>query len=88
MAIDSRPKDIRRPDTIAEERRLGGVYSLCHKNIYAVKSRETDLVIRYQLDGQRWDPTQEYRVENPIAAPALDDVFTSSTTSFTADQLI
>ena len=86
LAIDSRPQDIERPTNIGDELRIGP-YSLCHQNIYAIKDNETDLVIRYQLDGQRWDSLREYRVEDPIAAPALDDIFTSSTTSFNDDEL-
>lgn len=81
LAIDEKPQDIKRPSTkplneqTEEEREYteatGSNYSLCHKDIYEIKSLLTDAVVRY---GYLGDP-QANETIGDLIAPALDDVF-------------
>lgn len=78
LAIDERPKDIRRPkaDGSQEENEyalyIGSNYSLCHKDIYVVKDTTHDTIIRYQSGDALVNEPYE---KAELIAPALDDAF-------------
>lgn len=84
LAIDTRPKDIRRPLLLSpgdegyeeeEEYRklIGDSYSLCHKDIAEVRDENTNLVTRYAVIAGTL--LGEGEVWGDTIAPALDDTF-------------
>lgn len=86
LAIDTRPKDIRRPLQLetsdpnyeAEKQYrllIGDGYSLCHKNIAEVRDKNTNEILRYQvMEGSILSGDEKW---GDNIAPALDDVFES-----------
>lgn len=85
LAIDERPKDIRRPkwDGTPEDDEyalyIGNNYSLCHKNIYVVKDASKNTVLRYQVGNALVN--EPYEIAE-LFAPALDDVFSELDESY------
>lgn len=85
LAIDTRPKDIRKPkdldpsdpDYESEQNYkalIGDTYSLCHKSIWSVKDATTGVVLRYSLKSDVL-LNSLYEVWGDEVAPCLDDCF-------------
>lgn len=79
LAIDERPKDIPRPDGTDPEYGfyIGDRYSLCHKNIYAVRSKDTNGILRYQVGDASVNEDEYINGNEDLVAPALDDIFSN-----------
>lgn len=88
LAVDVRPKDIRRPDPSKYDKvtqkeqydaeyqyelLIGSAYSLCHKEIREVRNKETKKIIRYEVTGVFLNPLIEEWGD--VVAPCLDTTF-------------
>lgn len=74
LAIDTRPKDIPKPEPGSpEELTIGSGYSLCHKSIWSVKDKNTRMILRYQIYPSSIDNLDEEWGEE--VAPVLEDTF-------------
>lgn len=91
LAVDTRPKDIRRPKKLnpgddgyeqEEEYRklIGDNYSLCHKDIAEVRDVNTEMVTRYAVIAGTLLGNDEKWGET--VAPALDDCFSNLSESY------
>lgn len=92
LAIDARPRDIRKPldlnpgdegyEEEEEYRKLvGDQYSLCHKDIWEVRDKNTDAITRYLVQGEYvLDETKEKWGKN--IAPPLDECFKNLPSSY------
>lgn len=85
LAIDTRPKDIRKPLDLEptdpnykkeEEYRalIGDTYSLCHKSIWSIRDKNTNVITRYavHLDTIITNNDEDWGEE---VAPVLDETF-------------
>lgn len=76
LAIDKRPEDIPKPKTVDEWAHIGQNYSLCHDDIYEVRSTTDDSLIRYQRSEDLLNP---YERRGECVAPSLDTCFPNDT---------
>lgn len=87
LAVDTRPKDIRRPNP--EKYEVGSIqraeeeeyaklirseYSLCHKDISEIRDTKTDRILRYEVN-QAGAILHDGEKWGETVAPALDDAF-------------
>lgn len=86
LAIDKRPQDIRKPKDLdtsdpnyAEEEAykalIGDTYSLCHKEIAAVRNKNTQAIDRYAIKSDTILDEKNEEWVIPSIAPALDECF-------------